>query len=66
MEWILELRREISVPNTLRDLGLRDEHAAAFCQQAFDDPSTGGNPVPMTADGFRELYKNCIHGRLSS
>ncbi len=66
LEWILELRRTIGVPQTLADLGVRDEHADAFCRQAFDDPSTGGNPLPMSVEDFARLYRNCIGGRLSA
>ncbi|RPH53196.1 MAG: iron-containing alcohol dehydrogenase [Lysobacterales bacterium] len=65
LEWILELRRTIGVPQTLADLGVRDEHADAFCRQALDDPSTGGNPLPMSAEDFAQLYRNCIKGKLT-
>lgn len=64
LEWILELRREIGIPDTLAELGVLDEHVSAFSQQAFDDPSTGGNPLPMTAEKFAQLYRNCIEGKL--
>lgn len=66
LEWVMQLRRAIGIPDTLADLGLRDEHAAAFAQQAFDDPSTGGNPLPMSAEKFAALYRNCIKGTLQS
>lgn len=64
LEWILELRREIGIPHTLAQLGVRTEHASAFSQQAFDDPSTGGNPLPMTVEQFAQLYRNCIEGKV--
>lgn len=64
LDWILELRNAIGVPDTLAELGVQPEHAQAFAQQAFDDPSTGGNPVPVTAEDFVKLYLNCIEGRL--
>ena len=63
VEWILELRKQIGIPHTLADLGLRDEHADAFSKQAYDDPSTSGNPVPMTPEKFAALYRQCIRGR---
>lgn len=66
LDWILELRRDIGVPNTLADIGVRSEHAQAFSRQAYDDPSTGGNPLPMTATKFAALYRNCIEGRLEA
>jgi alcohol dehydrogenase class IV len=64
LEWILELRQAIGIPATLADLGMREEHINAFAPQAFNDPSTGGNPVPLTVEDFATLYRNCLVGRL--
>jgi alcohol dehydrogenase class IV len=64
LDWVLELRRDIGIPHTLADIGVREEHAAAFAPQALADPSTGGNPLPMTGEDFRVLYLNCIRGKL--
>jgi alcohol dehydrogenase class IV len=64
LDWVLELRRSIGIPNTLADIGVRMEHAVAFAPQAFADPSTGGNPLPMDINQFERLYLNCIRGRL--
>jgi alcohol dehydrogenase class IV len=64
LDWVLQLRAEIGIPNTLAELGVQPEHAAGFSRQAFDDPSTGGNPVAMTPETFAILYRNCIEGRL--
>jgi alcohol dehydrogenase class IV len=65
LEWILELRQTIGIPKTLADLGMRTEHIETFAPQAFNDPSTGGNPIPLTTEDFACLYRNCIEGRLS-
>ena len=62
--WLLELREQIGIPNTLGGLGVRPEHAAEFAPQAFNDPSTAGNPRRMTERDFERLYGNCIEGRL--
>jgi alcohol dehydrogenase class IV len=64
LTWVLELRRQIGIPATLAELGMQGAHVATFAQQAFDDPSTGGNPLPMTTAKFAQLYENCIAGRL--
>jgi len=64
LEWVLELRDQIAIPATLAGLGLREEHAKPFAPQALNDPSTGGNPLPMTEGDFELLYLNCIRGEL--
>ena len=66
LDWILELRNNIGVPDTLAELGVTPEHAQSFAQQAFDDPSTGGNPIPVTVADFAQLYRNCIEGKLNT
>ncbi|HQR25296.1 MAG TPA: iron-containing alcohol dehydrogenase [Steroidobacteraceae bacterium] len=64
--WVLELRREIGIPHTLAGLGVEERHAREFAPQALVDPSTGGNPVPLTEADFAQLYLNCIRGTLRS
>jgi len=64
LSWILELRAGIGIPQTLAEIGVKEEHAAIFAPQALADPSTGGNPLPMTEDDYRLLYLNCIRGTL--
>jgi alcohol dehydrogenase class IV len=64
LDWVLELRRSIGIPNTLAEIGVRMEHAVSLAPQAFADPSTGGNPLPMDINQFERLYLNCIRGRL--
>ena len=66
LEWVLELRRTIGIPNTLADIGVKHEHAAAFAPQAFADLCTGGNPVRMDTKQFEQLYANCIRGEMSA
>jgi alcohol dehydrogenase class IV len=65
MDWVLELRQTIGIPLTLSDLGVREEHVSTFAPQAFEDPSTGGNPLPMNVLDFEQLYRNCISGTLT-
>ena len=66
LQWVLDLRREIGIPHTLAEIGVREEHAWPFAPQALNDPSTGGNPLPMTERDFEQLYLNCIRGTLAA
>jgi alcohol dehydrogenase class IV len=63
---VLELRREIGIPHTLAGIGVQEAHAKPFAPQAFNDPSTGGNPRPMTELDFERLYLKCINGVLEA
>jgi len=63
---VLELRRDIGIPHTLAEIGVRAELAKPFAPQALNDPSTCGNPRPMTEQEFERLYLNCIQGVLKA
>jgi alcohol dehydrogenase class IV len=66
LNWILELRASIGIPNTLAEIGVPERAAKDLGQQAFDDPSTGGNPLPMSPAHFSELYGHCIRGTVQN
>ncbi|HTE43263.1 MAG TPA: iron-containing alcohol dehydrogenase [Steroidobacteraceae bacterium] len=64
LNWVQSLRKSIGIPNTLAEIGVPDHAPDKLAQQAFDDPSTGGNPLPLTTENFAQLYRNCIRGEL--
>lgn len=64
VEWVLDLRRRIGVPHTLAEIGVGEDIIAEAAPMAERDPSTGGNPVTMTAADYAGLYENAIAGRL--
>jgi alcohol dehydrogenase len=64
ISWVLDLRRQIGIPETLAEIGVGDDIIAEAAPMAERDPSTGGNPVPMTANDYVELYRKAIAGRL--
>ena len=66
LQWIIDLRRDIGIPATLADLEVDAAAVDNLAQQAFDDPSTGGNPLPMTPAGFAQLYRNCLAGHMGA
>lgn len=65
LNWILHLRKQIGIPNTLAELGVKPEQAAELAPHAMADPSTGTNPVEMTEADFEQLYMKCITGDLT-
>jgi alcohol dehydrogenase len=65
LDWLIEMRSQLHVPNTLADLGVEEARIGELAEKAQRDPSTGGNPVPMTVDGFKVLIAAAIRGDLS-
>jgi alcohol dehydrogenase len=64
MSWILYLRKELLIPHTLKDLIKDDSKFEEMSKMAKDDPSTGGNPIPLEIKDFYSLYKDSYSGTL--
>jgi alcohol dehydrogenase class IV len=64
VDWILQLRQDIGIPNTLKEIGVDLDMIPEAAPMAMEDPSTGGNPLPMTVAAYETLYRNAIEGRL--
>ncbi len=64
LDWVVELRSTIGIPNTLAELGVTEAHVASFARMAMADPSTPSNPVKLSVRKFEKLYRNAISGKL--
>jgi alcohol dehydrogenase class IV len=64
LDWVLGLRQEIGIPHTLKDLGVGTDKLDELSQAAYDDPSTGGNPVPAGVPEMKQMFIASIEGRL--
>ncbi|MDP5216537.1 iron-containing alcohol dehydrogenase [Ruegeria sp. 2205SS24-7] len=51
------LNAELGIPRRLSDLDVRDPDIDTLVRDALNDPSTGGNPVEMTAENTRKLFE---------
>ncbi|HTT09050.1 MAG TPA: iron-containing alcohol dehydrogenase [Gammaproteobacteria bacterium] len=65
LNWVLELRREIGIPHTLADLGVREGDLDRLVPMAVHDPSTGGNPRPAGSRAMRKMFIKAIRGDLT-
>jgi alcohol dehydrogenase class IV len=63
---ILDLRRRVGVPHTLRDLGVDDHRLDEMAPMAVADPSTSGNPVPFDLAAAERLYRAAWSGDLAA
>ena len=64
MSWLLHLRKELLIPHTLKELIQEDSKFEEMSKMAKDDPSTGGNPIPLEINDFYNLYKDSYFGIL--
>ena len=64
MSWILDLRKQLSIPHTLKDLIDDDSKFTEMSKMAKDDPSTGGNPLAFEVSDFYNLYQDSFKGIL--
>lgn len=64
LDWVLELRVEVGIPHTLAGLGVDDAKFDLMSRMAPDDPTAGGNPVPIDETACRRLYEGALAGRV--
>ena len=64
MNWILDLRKILEIPHTLKDLIGENINFEEISKMALNDPSTGGNPIALNQEDFIQLYKNAYDGKL--
>jgi alcohol dehydrogenase class IV len=55
-----QLNAGLGIPANLTALGVINPDLAALTTSALQDPSTGGNPVDMTAENTRALLEACL------
>ena len=63
--WLLAFRKDLGIPHTLADLGASVADADEIAAKALADPSTAGNPRPMSIADFRRLYIAAVEGDLA-
>jgi alcohol dehydrogenase len=64
LERILALREALGVPHTLTGLGVDDAKFDLMSTMAPEDPTAGGNPVPLNKASARKLFEQALKGEL--
>ncbi|MCC7017597.1 MAG: iron-containing alcohol dehydrogenase [Rhodospirillales bacterium] len=62
LEWVLELRREFKIPHTCRELGVEESRLDELSRMAANDPTAGGNPVPLDPAKLKGLFRAALAG----
>jgi len=65
LQWILNLREKLNIPNKLSDvMDCSDLNLDDLSIMAFEDPSTSGNPKKISKEDLKLMYKHSISGEL--
>ncbi|MDV4177259.1 iron-containing alcohol dehydrogenase [Rhizobium brockwellii] len=59
-DYVLKLRSELGVPETLSAMGIAADRIDELSAMAIEDPSAGGNPVAMTLENTKTLFRDCF------
>jgi len=64
MVWVLALREQLGIPNTLAGIGIDETQAQTVGRMAVEDPSAGGNPIQFSAEQYQAIFVNAVSGSL--
>ena len=64
LDWIIELRKSLSIPHTLKELIDDKNNFEKMSEMAYRDPSTTTNPITLNKDDFLKLYNDAYDGLL--
>lgn len=59
-DFVMQMRSDLGVPNTLTDMGVPNDKIDELAAAAIEDPSAGANPVELTLEAAKTLYKECF------
>lgn len=59
---VRQLSKDVEIPQTLSEIGVKEEDLEALAHAAMADVCTGGNPRPCTFELVYELYKKAYQG----
>ena len=60
---VKQLKKDVNIPETLRDINVKEEDLEALSDAAMADVCTGGNPRPCCKELVLEVYKKAFYGK---
>ncbi|MDD9899524.1 MAG: iron-containing alcohol dehydrogenase [Alphaproteobacteria bacterium] len=64
LDWTLDLRQSLGIAHTLADINVPDDRAEDIGAMALADPSAGGNPLPLAANDYADVFRAACVGRI--
>ena len=59
-EFVQQFNDSFAIPRTLTEMGVSADRLDDLVAMALEDPSCGGNPVELTVDSLRGLFRACF------
>lgn len=66
LQAVLDLRKKTGVPNDLTGLKVDGSKSETIVAMSLEDPTAGGNPVPLTKDGSRKIFEAALKGDVAA
>ena len=63
IEAVKQLKKDVNIPETLKDINVKEEDLEALSDAAMADVCTGGNPRPCSKELVLEVYKKAFYGK---
>ncbi len=60
---VKQLKKDVNIPETLKDINVKEEDLEALADAAMADVCTGGNPRPCCKELVLEVYKKAFYGK---
>jgi len=60
LDYVTGLRAALGIPDSLTDMGVDGARLDDMAAMAAEDPSCGGNPIPVDAETLKGLYEACL------
>ena len=61
--WVLSLRKQLKIPETLQDIGISTSDRERISQMAVQDPSASGNPIPFSTEDYGAIFEDAVMGK---
>ena len=58
--FVQALNDQMGIPRTLSEVGADPARIDELAAMAIEDPSCGGNPVALTVEDFKVLFRRCM------
>ena len=60
---VKQLKKDVNIPETLKDINVKEEDLEALSDAAMADVCTGGNPRTCNKELVLEVYKKAFYGK---